>query len=194
MTACYTMIVLRLNANRSIGAGRASQKSDSRPSSVSSNGRRKRKGSSSKSSRNKTRVTIMCACMVVLFVICWLPFHGVHLAKMEGIPSKSVCELLVTVYCKYSRNLSGRRVTFATNCRKSCRWSRSRTPCSIRSFTTLLELDSWDALSEFLFCILSYEYRISSWWRVQNAYIAYLWSTCFTEIVQLLSLLTFNFM
>lgn len=44
----------------------------------------------SASARNRNRIVIMCASLVVVFVICWLPYHAQHLAKMSGIVGKSV--------------------------------------------------------------------------------------------------------
>ena len=35
-------------------------------------------------SRNK-QVTFMCITLVASFIILWLPFHAVHLAKIDGI-------------------------------------------------------------------------------------------------------------
>lgn len=33
----------------------------------------------------RRRVTITCAALVILFIVCWLPFHAVHMAKIKGI-------------------------------------------------------------------------------------------------------------
>lgn len=40
--------------------------------------------------RNRNRIVIMCAALVVVFAICWVPYHAQHLAKMNGIVGKSV--------------------------------------------------------------------------------------------------------
>ena len=34
----------------------------------------------------KSKVTRMCAVLVSSFVICWMPFHAMHLAKLNIIP------------------------------------------------------------------------------------------------------------
>lgn len=93
MTVCYTLIVLRLKRTRlrsDSEGGIPSSNSVSGPStSVSGKRKRSKSAASMKDKRNRNRVTLMCACLVVLFVVCWLPFHSVHLAKMTGIRGKT---------------------------------------------------------------------------------------------------------
>ena len=38
------------------------------------------------SDKNIIRVTLMCCTLVVSFLVLWLPFHSLHLAKLYGIP------------------------------------------------------------------------------------------------------------
>nr|XP_039259778.1 uncharacterized protein LOC120336221 isoform X1 [Styela clava] len=95
MTVCYALIVRRLYGTKfrsgsTSGAPNSSTSGNGEKGSFSGGSKRKRTRSaaSAKNSRNKIRVTVMCASMVILFFICWLPFHSVHLAKMKGIPQK----------------------------------------------------------------------------------------------------------
>ena len=43
--------------------------------------------------KDHRRVTIMCVALVSCFVICWLPYHAVHVAKSVGINS-TVCVII----------------------------------------------------------------------------------------------------
>jgi len=54
-----------------------------------------RKASSGKMSVN-TRVTVMCTCLVLSFIVLWLPSHIVHLMKIKGISKtdRKVCDRL----------------------------------------------------------------------------------------------------
>ncbi|XP_076817585.1 somatostatin receptor type 2-like isoform X1 [Clavelina lepadiformis] len=70
MTVCYGLIIHRLTT--------------SRMSSRARNGEQK-SGKQSKSERDRERITIMCAVLVTSFLVCWLPFHATHLAKIAGI-------------------------------------------------------------------------------------------------------------
>ena len=75
MTVCYGLIIHRLTT--------------SRMSSRARNGEQK-SGKQSKSERDRERITIMCAVLVTSFLVCWLPFHATHLAKIAGITGLQV--------------------------------------------------------------------------------------------------------
>ena len=49
--------------------------------------RSRKKKAPSKASKDRKKVTKMCAALVSCFLICWLPFHTIHLAKLFGIPT-----------------------------------------------------------------------------------------------------------
>ncbi|CAK8679691.1 unnamed protein product [Clavelina lepadiformis] len=78
MSVCYGLIIHRLFTK-------------SAPTSVrkksSSSGGKSRSGSMSVSHRDRVRVTKMSASLVVTFFACWVTFHSVHLAKIDGIKS-----------------------------------------------------------------------------------------------------------
>ena len=44
----------------------------------------------SQSSKDRRRVTIMCASLVVCFIMCWLPYHSVKLAQIAGMGTNRV--------------------------------------------------------------------------------------------------------
>nr|XP_039261564.1 cysteinyl leukotriene receptor 2-like isoform X1 [Styela clava] len=45
----------------------------------------------------RVKVILICGLIVILFVVCWLPFHAVHLAKLVGISgSEELCKGLST--------------------------------------------------------------------------------------------------
>lgn len=60
------------------------------------------------STRQFVRLSVMCGCLILAFIICWLPFHAVHLAKLRGIPNRptSFCEKmsLVTSLLAYTNS------------------------------------------------------------------------------------------
>ena len=88
MIVCYGLIVRRLKATRM----RTTTPSVS--FSASTNGRKTRTSQksslSSRSDKDRRRVTIMCAALVSCFVLCWLPFHAIHMAKISGINNTDV--------------------------------------------------------------------------------------------------------
>nr|XP_039252591.1 uncharacterized protein LOC120329865 [Styela clava] len=50
-----------------------------------------------KRTNRQRRVTVMCGLILITFVICWLPFHATHLAKIVGIHADSksnICQNL----------------------------------------------------------------------------------------------------
>ena len=48
------------------------------------------KRQNTRSDRDRKRITYMCAALVSTFVICWLPYHSIFLAKIYGIPKTKV--------------------------------------------------------------------------------------------------------
>ena len=69
--------------------------------SVDTNGsaQKKRRKSAPRLDKDRKRVTIMCAALVFSFVLCWLPFHGIHMAKYIGISGVSVRESAWRMKC-----------------------------------------------------------------------------------------------
>ena len=86
MVICYGLIVQRVSSShiRSTSSTSFSNKSMKNPNSPS-------KKSNSLSNADRKRVTITCAVLVSCFLILWLPFHLVHVAKFVGI-NKAVSE------------------------------------------------------------------------------------------------------
>ena len=98
ISACYGLIVIRiLKTNVGDTQNSNSESTYSRRGSGVRIWSRKRRRSSNastgKSYREKRRVTVMCAVLVLLFLVCWLPFHSIHLAKIVGIPSSDVSRM-----------------------------------------------------------------------------------------------------
>lgn len=93
MTACYTLIILRLRQTRlrSNSCTNEEASTSAAPESIRGKKRAKRSKSaaSAKAEKNRSRVTVMCAALVLSFLVCWLPYHSVHLAKMKGIPGST---------------------------------------------------------------------------------------------------------
>ncbi|XP_039262647.2 somatostatin receptor type 2-like [Styela clava] len=55
---------------------------------------------SSRADRDRKKITAMCAVLVAIFVICWLPFHAVHVAKIRGINASiesNLCAVLPVI-------------------------------------------------------------------------------------------------
>ena len=46
---------------------------------------------------NHKQVTFMCTVLVLSFIICWLPFHAVWMAKIVGIPNTKASFLKLIV-------------------------------------------------------------------------------------------------
>ncbi|CAK8693147.1 somatostatin receptor type 2-like [Clavelina lepadiformis] len=95
LVICYGLILRRIS-NRPFRMTRTPSNTTYMTSQPS--GKRK---SSGKSDRDRTRMTVMCAILVGTFVVCWLPFHAVHLAKIAGIKvsldNKDICTILPVV-------------------------------------------------------------------------------------------------
>ena len=89
MLASYGLIVRHLCATRM----RANDTSTSFTHSISRSAggsQKKRRKPSVRSNKVRRRVTIMCAALVISCMVCWVPFHAIHLAKFYGIPNQSV--------------------------------------------------------------------------------------------------------
>ena len=103
MIVCYGLILRRLSQTR---VKSSSQINVSFTQSVSSGTVTKRRKASSRSDKDRKRVTIMCATLVSCFVICWLPFHAVHLAKIVGIFNvqvRNACKIQLKSHLIYNR-------------------------------------------------------------------------------------------
>ena len=86
MVLCYGFILLKLSTTR---VRTVTPTSIFTPSIESTKQNQKRETKKSKTDRR--RVTVMCASLVTCFIVCWLPFHSIHLAKIAGIKNTSVC-------------------------------------------------------------------------------------------------------
>ncbi|CAK8688443.1 unnamed protein product [Clavelina lepadiformis] len=84
MLITYSLIVRRLFAS-SERTHSYSSNSGVSPAVAVNKQRKETKHSLSPSSYNRRRITMMCASLVICFVACWLLFHAVHLAKINGI-------------------------------------------------------------------------------------------------------------
>ena len=93
MSVCYGLIIHRLFTK--------SAPTSVRKKSSSSRGK-SRSGSMSVSHRDRVRVTKMSASLVVTFFACWVTFHSVHLAKIDGIKSTDVGKSLIEFIQKSS--------------------------------------------------------------------------------------------
>lgn len=86
---CYGLIVARLLVSRPT-KDIATESSSYEMSSYSSAEVTPKKKKTSSSDGDRRRVTLMCGVFVLAFVCCWLPFHVVHMAKINGIYNTSV--------------------------------------------------------------------------------------------------------
>ena len=85
MVACYGLIIIRLFATRILSSVPSASFTST------SHGKKKyKRKSSARSDRDRKRVTFMCAALVSSFVICWLPYHSLQLAKIRGIDDTEV--------------------------------------------------------------------------------------------------------
>ena len=118
ISLCYTLIVVRLMKTNVTDGGRRSSNTESTRSGGKdstkkiwrTNRRKSSSASTGRTYREKVRVTVMCAVLVLLFILCWLPFHSVHLAKIEGITIQDVSFAFV---CSHQCYIS---CTFAQVC------------------------------------------------------------------------------
>lgn len=94
MSICYALIIRQLRKTQArhsfVTACKTPNSSDKGKS------RRTLSAAALKSERNFRRVNIICVALVLLFAICWLPFHSYHLARRIGIKGS------VSVTCSYS--------------------------------------------------------------------------------------------
>ncbi|XP_076813053.1 somatostatin receptor type 2-like isoform X2 [Clavelina lepadiformis] len=99
MLITYSLIVRRLFAS-SERTHSYSSNSGVSPAVAVDKQRKKTRRSHSPSSYNRRRITMMCASLVICFVACWLLFHAVHLAKINGIrlplEEAHICKDLMT--------------------------------------------------------------------------------------------------
>ena len=89
MLVCYGLIVRRLQST-SIPVNARSTKSSSTGSAGNIPAYSKKSKGRSQSSKDRRRVTIMCASLVVCFIMCWLPYHSVKLAQIAGMGTSKV--------------------------------------------------------------------------------------------------------
>ncbi|XP_076817179.1 uncharacterized protein LOC143462785 isoform X2 [Clavelina lepadiformis] len=98
LVICYGLILRRIS-NRPFRTTRYPSSSSTAYMTSQSGGKRRK--SSGKSDRDRTKMTVMCAALVGTFVVCWLPYHAVHLAKIAGIKvspnNKDICTILPVV-------------------------------------------------------------------------------------------------
>jgi len=87
MLWCYGLIVKKLSDTR---VHTQTPSASFTQSNNQSNKISQKKKSNSRSDADRRRVTIMCAALVSCFIVCWLPFHSVHLAKIVGIENTEV--------------------------------------------------------------------------------------------------------
>ena len=88
MCLCYGLIVYRLFRTRMTRTtSTSSAVSFTQSFNNGTGGRQKRKRKlTARSDKDRIRVTLMCSTLVVSFLVLWLPFHSLHLAKLQGIP------------------------------------------------------------------------------------------------------------
>nr|XP_039259643.1 somatostatin receptor type 5-like [Styela clava] len=68
IAACYILIIVHLHKKRFRGDALSRKTKDD---------------------KDTVRVVIMCAILVIVFAVCWLPYHSVQMAKMKGISGTS---------------------------------------------------------------------------------------------------------
>ncbi|XP_077966251.1 somatostatin receptor type 2-like [Styela clava] len=68
IAACYILIIVHLHKKRFRGDALSRK---------------------TKNDKDTDRVVIMCAILVIVFAVCWLPYHSVQMAKMTGISGTS---------------------------------------------------------------------------------------------------------
>ena len=88
MCVCYGLIVHRLfrtRMTRTTSTSSAVSFTQSFNNGPGGSQKRKRK-LTARSDKDRIRVTLMCSTLVVSFLVLWLPFHSLHLAKLYGIP------------------------------------------------------------------------------------------------------------
>ena len=89
MCVCYGLIVYRLfrtRMTRTTSTSNAVSFTQSFNNGPGGSQKRKRK-LTARSDKDRIRVTLMCSTLVVSFLVLWLPFHSLHLAKLRGIPN-----------------------------------------------------------------------------------------------------------
>ena len=103
MIFCYDLILRRLSQIR---VKSSSQINVSFTQSISSGTVTKRRKASLRSEKDRKKVTFMCATLASCFVICWLPFHAVHLAKIVGIFNvqvRNACKIRLKSHLIYNQ-------------------------------------------------------------------------------------------
>ncbi|CAK8688568.1 unnamed protein product [Clavelina lepadiformis] len=102
LLVCYGLILHRIFSTKI----KTSHYPSSSTSNHSSNIRggscnEKRRKASCRSDRDRIRMTVMCVTLVSTFVLCWILFHAVHLAKINGIrvpiEQSDICVILPAV-------------------------------------------------------------------------------------------------
>ncbi|XP_077975459.1 kappa-type opioid receptor-like [Styela clava] len=68
IAACYILIIVHLHKKRFRGDALSRK---------------------TKHDKDTDRVVIMCAILVIVFAVCWLPYHSVQIAKLTGISGTS---------------------------------------------------------------------------------------------------------
>ncbi|XP_077966156.1 somatostatin receptor type 2-like [Styela clava] len=68
IAACYILIIVHIHKKRFRGDALSRK---------------------TKNDKDTDRLVIMCAILVIVFAVCWLPYHSVQMAKMKGISGTS---------------------------------------------------------------------------------------------------------
>ncbi|XP_039248722.1 somatostatin receptor type 2-like isoform X2 [Styela clava] len=101
MSACYSLIAFRLRRSRIRRSTSANEVAGVELTELE-NEQRNRESPIGRvqNEKSRIRITFTCFILVLLFLVCWLPFHAVHLAKIRGIPGKS------SEYCRWIAMIS----------------------------------------------------------------------------------------
>nr|XP_039272313.1 uncharacterized protein LOC120346616 isoform X2 [Styela clava] len=104
ISVCYTLIIVRLRrtdarSRRNSERNESSHSSETTRASTFIAKSRRRKSSSGGGKKQKTKVTIMCVVLVLLFATCWMPYNVVQTVKLKGIENvtEAYCSGLDTI-------------------------------------------------------------------------------------------------
>ena len=91
MLACYIWVVRQMRGTKMISTG-TSLPSTFTHSISQNSGKTQRKKTRCIIRTNEVHTIAMCVATVFSFMVCWVPFHAIHLAKLREIVNKTVSE------------------------------------------------------------------------------------------------------
>nr|XP_039265512.1 kappa-type opioid receptor-like [Styela clava] len=100
ITICYGLIVFQLRSKMMTSDSHTEEHNSKAKRGIFKSRKSSSISSTGRSQKDKKRITMLCAILVVVFVVCWLPYHSMMLAMIDGFstPYPNFCNSAFVVF------------------------------------------------------------------------------------------------